>query len=307
MLEKFSLPAFAKINLSLRVLGKRDDGFHEIETVFQTVSLHDQLKFSKTEDERLGLSCDDSNIPVDENNLIIRAAKALREKFNIKRGAKIHLKKRIPSPGGLGGGSSDAAIALLGLAHLWKIKTDKDELEMIGKSLGADVPFFFTGGTALGTGLGTEINLLEDAPKKEILIVTPNVNVATAEAYKSLNAKRLTKKSSASILARSRWRGMVADSIQSKLHNDFESVIFRLQPEIERVKEALIASGSNGALMSGSGASVFGFFDNIETRVRAIVQLSQEKSWRVFACSTVRRDEYLKALEPCSKMLRVSN
>jgi 4-diphosphocytidyl-2-C-methyl-D-erythritol kinase len=305
--KEISLPAFAKINLSLRVLGKRDDGYHEIETIFQTVSLHDQLTFSSKDDESLELSCDDSNIPVDENNLVIRAAKALRESFNIKRGAKIYLEKKIPSPGGLGGGSSDAAIALLGLVHLWEIETEKKELENIGKSLGTDVPFFFTGGTALGTGLGTEMTPLDDVPKKELLIITPNVNVSTAEAYKVLNATRLTKKNSASILARSRWRGMVADSIQSQLHNDFESVIFLLEPEIKRVKNALIALGSSGTLMSGSGASVFGIFDNKEMRKRANEFLSHENSWKVFVCSTLSHEDYLKALEPCSKMLRVSN
>jgi 4-diphosphocytidyl-2-C-methyl-D-erythritol kinase len=301
--KEISLPAFAKINLSLRVLGKRDDGLHEIETIFQTVSLCDTLTFSSVEDERLELTCNDSNIPVDENNLIIRAANALREKYNIKRGARIHLEKKIPSPGGLGGGSSDAAISLLALASLWNIKASKDELENIGTTLGADVPFFFTGGTALGTSLGNEINPLKDLPKRELLIVTPNVCVPTAEAYKSLNATRLTKKTGVSILASSRLGEIINDSIQTVIHNDFEPVIFRLKPEIESVKKALIASGSNVALMSGSGASVFGIFDNVETRERAIALLSEEKTWRVFSCSTVTREEYLKALEPCSKIL----
>lgn len=304
MPEKISLPAFAKINLSLRVLGKRDDGFHEIETIFQTVKLHDTLTFSSIDDERLELTCDDSKIPVDESNLIIRAAKALREKFNVIQGARIHLEKRIPSPGGLGGGSSDAATTLLALNHLWNMQANKDELENIGAKLGADVPFFFTGGTALGSGLGTEINSLNDLPKTELLIVTPNVSVPTAEAYKSLNATRLTKKKGASILASSRESEIIADSIQTILHNDFEPVIFRLKPEIERAKNAIVESGANGALMTGSGASVFGIFEKEETRERAIAQLSKEKTWRVFPCSTLTREEYLKALEPCSKILR---
>lgn len=307
MSKEISLHAFAKINLSLSVLGKRDDGFHEIETIFQTVSLNDTLTFSSLDDELLELTCDDSNIPVDESNLIIRAAKILRERFNVKRGARIHLEKRIPSPGGLGGGSSDAAAALLALNYLWDIKAGKNELENMGAKLGADVPFFFTGGTAFGTGLGTKINSLSDLSKTELLIVTPNVSVPTAEAYKSLNATRLTKKKGESILASSRRGEIIADSIQTVLHNDFEPVIFRLQPEIERVKNTLVESGASGALMTGSGASVFGIFDNEDVREKAIALISKEKSWRVFACSTLTREEYLKALEPCSKILRGQN
>lgn len=307
MTEKFSLPGFAKINPALHVLGKRDDGYHEIETIFQTISLHDTLTFSPIEENRIELTCDDSSIPVDGNNLIVLAANTLQETLKTKNGARIHLEKRIPSPGGLGGGSSDAAIALLGLVYLWNIKTSKNELEKLGAKLGADVPFFFTGGTALGKGLGTELSPLEDMPKKQLLVVTPNVSVPTAEAYKALNASRLTKKSLVSILASSRWSEVIADSIQTNFHNDFESVIFRLKPEIEKVKNALIEYGANGALMTGSGASVFAIFDNKETREEAIVKLSREKSWRVFACSTVTREEYFEALNPCSAILRATS
>jgi 4-diphosphocytidyl-2-C-methyl-D-erythritol kinase len=303
--EHFSLPAFAKINLSLRVFGRREaDGFHEIETIFQTVSLSDRLTFSAWSGEQIQLTCDNPNVPGDESNLILKAANALREKFNVERGARIHLEKRIPSPGGMGGGSADAAIALLGLVHLWQIETSKEELETIGAMLGADVPFFFTGGTALGTGLGTKITPLEDAPKTDLLIVTPNVSVPTAEAYKALGLPCLTKKSSESILASARWRESFAGPIQEMLHNDFEPVIFRLKPEIKRVKTTLIALGADGALMSGSGASVFGVFDKTKARELAIGELSKETSWRVFACSTLGGEEYLEALSPCSNLLR---
>lgn len=303
----FSLPAFAKVNLFLRVLGKREDGYHEIETVFQTVSLKDILTFSERDDGLIELTCNNADIPVDERNLVARAAMELKKRFGIKTGARIHLEKNIPSPGGLGGGSSDAAVTLLGLATLWNADVDKREFEAIGTTLGADVPFFFTGGTAVGTVLGNVITAIEDIPETLFLVVIPNVSVPTKEAYKSLNAPRLTKKNTESILARSRWREKIADSIHYNLHNDFESAIFRLEPEIERVKKALMVSSAKGVLMSGSGASVFGIFDNEESREQAIDNLSQEKTWRIFACSSVGRDEYLKALEPCSKILRVKN
>ena len=139
--NSFTLPAFAKINWFLKILGKREDNFHEICTAFQTISLFDNLTFS--ENNELVLTCNDANIPTNEENLIIKAGKVLQARFGINYGAKIHLEKKIPSPGGLGGGSADCAIALLGLAKLWNLKISLAELIEIGKNLGSDVPFFF--------------------------------------------------------------------------------------------------------------------------------------------------------------------
>ncbi|MBA2736003.1 MAG: 4-(cytidine 5'-diphospho)-2-C-methyl-D-erythritol kinase, partial [Pyrinomonadaceae bacterium] len=150
--NSFTLPSFAKINWYLRVLGKRDDDFHELCTLFQTVSLHDDLTFA--ESDEISLTCDNQAMPIDETNLVVKTAKILREKYAVKSGAAIYLEKRIPAPGGLGGGSSNAAVTLIGLAKLWNIKISSAELLEIGGKIGADVPFFFCGGTALGTGRG---------------------------------------------------------------------------------------------------------------------------------------------------------
>ena len=187
-LETFTLPSFAKINWRLRVLGRRPDGFHELRTIFQTITLHDELSFTAHTGERLQLTCDSAEIPVDESNLILRAAHALQDRFDVRRGAAIHLEKNIPVEAGLGGGSSNAAIALLGLARLWKIETSLHELTKIGASLGADAPFFLTGGTALGTGLGTEVKPVKEVKAEHLLIIKPEAKVSTAEAYKALNA-----------------------------------------------------------------------------------------------------------------------
>lgn len=295
-------PAFAKINWTLRVLGKRADGFHEICTVFQTVSLADRLTFESAGE--LVLSCNLPDVPTDERNLVLRAANALRQRFSIAKGARIHLEKRIPSPGGLGGGSSNAAVALVALAHLWQIKTDKRELSEIGAKLGADVPFFLTGGTALGTGLGTEIEPLPDVPKTPLLIVTPDENVPTGEAYQALNAPPLTNEKSKTILKICRFEAKNADFLHTGLLNDFEKTIFRLRPEIARVKNELLQTGASGALLSGSGASVFAIFDNIESRQQAAGLLGRkEPTWRVCSCETVSRAEYRKQLEPCWNLL----
>ncbi|MGB7924932.1 MAG: 4-(cytidine 5'-diphospho)-2-C-methyl-D-erythritol kinase [Pyrinomonadaceae bacterium] len=292
----FTLPAFAKINRVLRVLGRRPDGYHEIRTVFQTVTLHDRLTFASRPDDRLLLTCDAPGIPVDETNLIHRAATALRQRYSVESGASIHLEKRIPAEGGLGGGSSDAAVALVGLTRLWEIETDQRELALIGAGLGADVPFFLTGGTALGTGLGTQITPLEDASAEYLLIVTPDAKVSTAEAYKALSLPALTKADGDIILSISCAGAQNPGSSHDALYNDFERVIFRLKPEIERAKNALASAGARGALLAGSGASVFGIFDNEEARESAKASLKEETGWLVFSCETLARQQYREAL-----------
>jgi 4-diphosphocytidyl-2-C-methyl-D-erythritol kinase len=307
--ETFTLRAFAKINWTLHVLGRRADGYHELQTVFQTVTLHDNLTFEASLDERIALECDDPDIPIDQNNLIVRAAEALRQGFGIRKGASIRLEKRIPSAGGLGGGSSNAAIAMLGLSYLWALELTRTDLEEMGAVLGADVPFFFTGGTALGTGLGTQITSLSDAPEAQLLIVTPDVKVSTAEAYRALNSPALTKVGGDTILSSSRLRGDFSDSLYGTLKNDFEVVIFALHPEIMRVRDVLMHLGARNAMLAGSGASVFGVFDNVEAQERAADAMRSETGWRVFKCATLSRDSYLKDLGDCAALVagRVSS
>lgn len=301
----FALPSFAKINLSLRVLGRRaSDGYHELRTVFQTISLHDELTFAPRADGRVELLCDAPQVPADETNLVCRAAAALRERFDIKRGARVELRKRIPAGGGLGGGSSNAAVALVGLAHLWGVDADARLLEETGARLGADVPFFFTGGTALGTGLGTEIHPLPDAPVAPLLVVNPGTHVSTAEAYKLLSAPALTKEGGTAKLLISRGEAEIPDSLCGGLANDFERVILGRHPEIARARAALLKAGASCALLCGSGASVFGLFDNAEERDRAGAALGGNAGWQVFACDTLARRRYVEAFAACGKFLR---
>jgi 4-diphosphocytidyl-2-C-methyl-D-erythritol kinase len=292
--HSFTLPSFAKINWFLRVLGKRDDGFHELCTVFQTVSLHDRLTFA--ESESLSLTCDDAKIPTGETNLVIKAAKLLQQKYSVKRSAKIHLEKRIPAPGGLGGGSSNAAAAIIGLTRLWNIEPNLQELVEIGAELGSDVPFFFFGGTALGTGRGTEIYPVKEIKEKFLLIVTPKVDVPTREAFMRLNAPHLTKEKAKSILQICRNDAEKLILRQTRFENDFETSVFAIEPEIGRVKEKLLDLGASKALLSGSGASVFAVFENNETRQATLKALEEEKNWRQFAVATVTRDQYREAL-----------
>ena len=297
--DSFTLPSFAKINWTLRVLGRRADGFHELRTIFQTITLHDRISFQARSDDELHLTCDSQDIPTGESNLILRAANALREFGGIRTqgpGASIHLEKKIPVEAGLGGGSSNAAVSLLGLSRLWEISITEPELTKIGASLGADVPFFLTGGTALGTGLGTEIAPLADVIAEHLLIVKPGVNVSTAEAYKALRALALTKVDSDIILSISRAEAQFKDSFPDALHNDFEPVVFQLEPEIERVKKRLLELRARSALLAGSGSSVFGIFDKREEQAGAREALREEANWRVFSCATLTRAQYLASL-----------
>ncbi len=289
----------------LRVLGRREaDGYHELETIFQTVTLHDELKFSELPDGNIELVCDAPGVPADESNLVYRAALTLHSYFNSHKGARIELVKRIPTGGGLGGGSSNAAIALMGLAHLWKLETDPNELIQLGAKLGADVPFFFRGGTSLGRGTGTEITPLEDVSERYLLIVTPNETVSTAEAYRALRSPFLTKREPVVILPSSR-AGSLQWLPEDVLHNDFETVIFNLHPPIELAKRELLRHGARGALMSGSGASVFGIFESEAAQERAHEGLKKKRDWQVFACATLDRAAYSEALGACKRFLQV--
>lgn len=291
---EFSLPSFAKINWTLRVIGKRSDGFHELFTVFQTVSLCDTIHFA--EFGTLELTCSDENVPTDERNLIVKAAKALLRSAGIDKGARIHLEKHIPSPGGLGGGSSNAAVALIGLCRLWDLTLRESELHEIAVSLGSDVPFFLCGGTALGTGRGELIEALADAHEANMLIVTPNIAVSTPEAFARLKASTLTSGELESTLTVCRNEVGNFDPRHSVLINDFSGTVFSAFPEIKRVKDTLLELGAVTAALSGSGASVFAIFDKKETRQAAEKALDHESTWRKFAVSTISREVYREAL-----------
>ena len=294
MKPAFTLPSFAKINWTLRILGKRQDGYHELCTVFQTVSLHDTLSFE--ESDQLELTCDDPNVPVDGQNLILKAAAMMRLQFAVSQGAKIHLEKRIPSPGGLGGGSSNAAAAFIGLKRLWQIDISDHELQAIAEVIGSDVPFFLYGGTTTGTGRGERIEPIENIAEQWMLIVTPDADVSTKDAFSRINAEALTSEAQKLNLTVCRNEVRSFDPRFSVLINDFEESIFDSHPEIKRVKDTLLELGAANAAMSGSGASVFAVFDKQETRQAALKALDREINWRKFAVATVSRSEYREAL-----------
>jgi 4-diphosphocytidyl-2-C-methyl-D-erythritol kinase len=309
--SSLSLPSFAKINWSLQILGRRPDGYHEVRTLLQTVSLHDDIHFELSSDGAISLSCDEPNIPTDNENLIVQAAYALRDRFKLDQGARIRLKKRIPAKAGLGGASSNAAVSLLALAHLWRAKTKAPALLEIAANLGADVPFFLLGGRALATGTGVTVAPLPDSGDGDVqhlIVITPNVGVSTANAYAALSSPSLTTTNADPILSSSRNEANSRHSqpwpagddwksgLPNDLKNDFESVIFDIEPEIRRTKQTLLQAGALGALLAGSGSSVFGIFADREDQQRAVNEIKLEAGWRIFPCVTVSRNEYLRAV-----------
>ena len=286
-----TLPSYAKVNLHLEILGKRPDGYHEIVTVLQTISLSDELTFEEFE-SGVELNINGLPLPQGDKNLIVRAAKALKSQLGVGQGAKLGLRKRIPVGGGLGGGSSNAAVALIGLSKLWNLDVPSEAMERIAATLGSDVPFFLKGGTALATGRGEVIQSIDDCPFEFSTITTPRLHISSANAYAGLNAPNLTNTASNRILNVSR----AAEILRGELQNDFEKTIFARYPEVERVKEKLLKLGAKHALMSGSGASVFGIFDNEETRQTALKALGEKTDWRSFAVAAVSRNEYREKL-----------
>lgn len=301
--SSLSVPSFAKINWRLRILGKRPDGYHEVSTLLQTISLHDDLEFQLTDDGSVSLHCDDPEIPTDDRNLIVRAAEELRKRYDIGAGVNVRLEKRIPAKAGLGGASSNAAVTLLALVHLWNLAPGANELHEIAAALGSDVPFFLLGGCAHASGTGSSVSSLPDPSDNQseyLIVVKPNAAVSTADAYAGVDARALTTLDTDPILSSSPAESVLQNSqpwrTRDSLQNDFESVIFDIEPEIRRTNEALLQAGALNALLAGSGSCVFGIFAGEEDQQRALDKLEIEAGWRVFPCVTVSQDEYFRAL-----------
>jgi 4-diphosphocytidyl-2-C-methyl-D-erythritol kinase len=295
MPHELTLPSFAKVNLYLRILGRRDDGYHELCTVFQTVSLHDSITFTEADD--ISLTWNENEVAVSDDNLIIRAANVLKRRFGVSHGARINLVKAIPAPGGLGGGSSNGCITLLGLSKLWQLHAGHRQLAELASEIGSDVSFFLHGGTAFGTGRGEIVEEMPDVGIGPMLIVTPGVAVSTPDAFYRLSAPNLTKQALNRSLTVCRNEARSPDLLHSALINDLEPSVFQAYPEVRRAKETLLGLGAQNAAMSGSGASVFAIFEKEETRQAALKALDNEVNWRKFAVAAISRSEYREALQ----------
>jgi 4-diphosphocytidyl-2-C-methyl-D-erythritol kinase len=290
--------AHAKVNLDLRVLGSRPDGFHELRTVFQTIELHDTL-IAVERSGPFGLKCRTPGVPLDDTNLVWRAAAGLWTalgRAGEPRDAVVTIQKTIPMEAGLGGGSADAAAALLVLARLWG-GVPLTLLREVGSGIGADVAFFLSGGTALGLGRGEEIYPLVDLPPHWIVIVRPPFGVSTGEAYAWYDEDRAAGLKDARELQilPIPWPTRAAQMI-----NDLEPPVVRRHPEITALKAALREAGAVASTMSGSGSAVFGLFRSRGAAARCIKPLSRGGA-RAFLTRTLTRAEYERRVRPVAK------
>jgi 4-diphosphocytidyl-2-C-methyl-D-erythritol kinase len=303
-MREIRIPAFAKINARLDILGKRPDGYHELRTIFQAISLHDELwlRFSRRPGISLAIHGNErlSREPL-KKNLVYLAATALRREMRILSGIEIELTKNIPAGRGLGGGSSDAAATLLGLLRLTRKKIDTARLMEIAASLGADVPFFLFGGRALGTNKGDEIYPLPDIPKQAVLVVSPkDIHIRTPDAYKWLKAPLWSPHRSRAELTKSgatpKLWGFCAlcwSTQGNGLSNDFERPVFRRYPRLDGIKRTLLRLGAAEASLAGSGSAVFGVFPIPALARRAAVGFPHDQT---FVCETLSRERYLRAV-----------
>ncbi len=291
-----SIRAHAKINLDLRVLGMRPDGFHELRTVFQALRLHDTLE-CVPRDGPFAIECDTAGVPLDATNLVWRAADALwraLRRTGPARDAMVRLHKRIPLRAGLGGGSADAAAALVGLARAWRVGLRPTQLTDVAATLGADVPFFLSGGTALGLGRGDEIYPLADLPRHWVVLLVPGFGVSASDAYGWYAGERGLGRPSAREPQHvpGPWPSRAAQMI-----NDLEAPIARRHPEIDQMKAALRRAGALAAAMSGSGSTVFGLFQQRREALSAVDRLSAS-GWRVLLTESLGRGEYSRRGRP---------
>jgi 4-diphosphocytidyl-2-C-methyl-D-erythritol kinase len=255
-MSQISVSAYAKINLTLEVVRRLSNGYHELRTVFQQVALCDDVILENT-GGGIDLTCNDAQLDVGPANLVWRAADMLRTRFCPQRGARIRLHKCIPVGGGLGGGSADAAATLIGLNHLWQVGLSQRDLMELGIQLGMDVPFCVLGGTALGKGRGEDLQSLPSPPPMSVVIAHPGVASSTAEAYASLRAEQMGDRGHTAAMAEAIRNGDRKE-IAAGLYNVFEPNVAGRLPVIHRIKQLMLERGAWNASLTGSGACVFG-------------------------------------------------
>ena len=283
------LRALAKINLGLDVLGRREDGYHELRMIMQTINMYDQLDMEISEEPGIRITTNLPYVPVNQNNLVYRAANMLMEEFQIKEGLTVDLQKMIPVAAGMAGGSSDAAAALVGINRLFKLGLSQKELMDRAVNIGADVPYCVMRGTALAEGIGEKLTRITQVPDCFVLIGKPGINVSTKAAYESLQLDKISSHPDID--------GMIGDiecgdllAMTQKMGNVFEPGIIEKYPVIGEIKALMESHGALKAMMSGSGPTVFGIFDNRE-KMEAAAEVLRESR----LAKTVFATEVMKA------------
>jgi 4-diphosphocytidyl-2-C-methyl-D-erythritol kinase len=293
--------AHAKLNLDLRILGRRPDGFHELRTVFQSLALHDTLTFIPRQGA-FRIACDTPDVPRDRTNLVWQAADRLWKlcgKSGRVRDVAVNLEKRVPAEAGLGGGSADAAATLRALSRLWGLRVPAAELASLAAELGSDVPFFLRGGTALGVGRGDAISSLPDVERYWVVLLLPAFTVSSSDAYRWYDAADVRVRPTPT--RGDRWLPRPWQSA-----NDLEPAVTRRHPEIGRMKAALSRSGAWAAAMSGSGSAVFGLFEDRAGAASAADRLAGG-GWRIVVTDVLDRHAYTRRTRPAGVRANAPN
>ena len=272
-MKKIRIESPAKVNLFLEVLGKRKDGYHNVETILETVDLCDDIILKETK-EGIEIESDFPSLPLGRENLAYQAAFLLKKRLGIEKGIQITINKRIPLASGLGGGSSNGASVLLGLNKLWDLDLSYEELLGLACEIGADVPFFLRKGRAVGRGRGDELQLLPQSPAFYFVLVSPDFKVSTEWAYENL--KNLTKEAQSIKIILSALKSGKITKIGNSLYNRVEEVVIPKHPLIARIKERLLELGARGTLMSGSGSSVFGLADDKKSAEEIYIKIKKD-------------------------------
>jgi 4-diphosphocytidyl-2-C-methyl-D-erythritol kinase len=278
MVDAFHIESPAKVNLRLEVLRKREDGYHEIRTLFQKISLHDTLHFSLNRRKGVRIRTDHVGLPTGRKNLVYHAARSMLDRSNYGGGIDIHIEKRIPLGAGLGGGSSNAAAALKALNELLNANLSQKELMVLGEQIGADVPFFLLEGSAIGSGIGERLRKIT-LPRLCYLLLNPGFEVSARWAYQNFVLTKTKYHFNLHGLLKSSMR------ISGLLYNDLEGVVSAKYQEIALMKEMLLSAGATGALMTGSGPTVFGLFSGEKKAKDAYERLERKvrgRGWRIF-------------------------
>lgn len=265
------MKAHAKINVGLRIGGVRADGFHEIWSVLQEIELYDEITLREAPDLLLRVSGGPPDLPADENNLCLKAARLLQTEFKPHRGAHVHLQKRVPMGAGLGGGSSDAAAVLKGLNLLWDLKLEVEELLPLAAQLGSDVPFFVLGGCCIAQGRGELLTPIPPLIRAPLLLLAPGVAISTAWAYKNIANYSLTRR-----FQNINLMDLKKEAFSEIFSNDFEPLVFKHHPVLGALKDQLMRAGAYYASLSGSGSSLYGAFHSEDSARRAFEGIQME-------------------------------
>ncbi|MEJ8552827.1 4-(cytidine 5'-diphospho)-2-C-methyl-D-erythritol kinase [Tepidibacter sp. Z1-5] len=272
-MKSLNLKCRAKINLSIDVLGKREDNYHLVEMIMQTIDLYDNVNIEEI-DSGIIIESDNEHVPTDSSNIAYKAADLIKQKFNIDKGVKIRINKNIPVAAGLAGGSTNAAAVLVGINKMWDLKLTQDELMELGLQLGADVPFCILGGAAIARGIGEKLTRIKGLGNVKILICKPDILVSTKWVYQNLDANEISKRPNTKNILNNLEENDV-QALANNMVNVLESVTENEYIQIKEIKKKMIEYNALGSMMSGSGPTVFGIFNNLEYAQMAKKELQQ--------------------------------